>query len=139
MQFGLRKAAQTFQRFINEILHGLEFCFTYIDDILIASKDADEHERHLREVFERLQKHGLTVNWQKYTFGAEKVEFLGYEVCSEGTRPLPKKVQAISDYQKPKTVRELRRFLGIINFYRRFLPNASSSITRVFKKPKEKR
>lgn len=126
MQFGLRNAAQTFQRFIHDVLNGLDFCFPYIDDILIASNNIDEHEQHLRIVFERLQKHGLSINLQKCVFGAKTVKFLGYEVSSQGSKPLPEKVEVIANYPKPNTVRELRRFLGIINFYRRFLPNAAT-------------
>lgn len=125
MQFGLRNAAQTFQRFMHNVLKGLDFCFPYIDDVLIASNNIHEHEQHLRTVLERLRENNLSINLNKCVFGADTVTFLGYEVSAKGAKPLPEKVQAIRDYPKPKTVRELRRFLGIINFYRRFLANAA--------------
>lgn len=126
MQFGLRNAAQTFQRFIHEVLSGLDFCFPYLDDILVASADVEEHKKHLREVFQRLDAHGISINISKCVFGEEKVKFIGYEVSKEGTKPLPEKVAVIESYPKPKNVQDLRRFLGIINFYRRFVPNAAS-------------
>ena len=62
MPFGLRNAAQTFQRFINEVLRGLHFCYAYIDDLLIASSSPEEHKHHVREVLERLQEHGILIN-----------------------------------------------------------------------------
>lgn len=125
MTFGLRNAAQTFQRFIDEVLLGLEFCYGYIDDILIFSSSIDEHKRHLRLLFQRLKQYGVLINTSKCTFGKEEVTFLGYQVSADGTRPLDSKVQAIQNYTVPKTVKELRRFLGMINFYRRFVPNAA--------------
>lgn len=125
MPFGLRNSAQTFQRFINEVLHGLEFCYAYIDDILVASSTEEEHKQHLREVFNRLQQYGVRLNPAKCIFGAQKVKFLGYLVSEEGTQPLPEKVEAIQNYRKPETVKQLRQFLGTINFYRRFVPGAA--------------
>lgn len=78
MPFGLRNAAQTFQRFINKVLQGLKFCYAYIDDVLIASTTEDEHEKHLREIFKRLHDYGVKINPTKSTFGEKQVEFLGY-------------------------------------------------------------
>lgn len=125
MTFGLRNAAQTFQRFIDEVVRGLDFCYPYLDDILIFSKNQHSHKEHLRQLFTRLQKYGVVVNTSKCVFGKSEVTFLGYSISSSGTKPLPEKVEAINRYPAPKTVRELRRFLGMINFYRRFIPNAA--------------
>ncbi|GFX08952.1 uncharacterized protein K02A2.6 [Trichonephila clavipes] len=88
MSFGLRNAGQTFQRFIDGILHGLDFCFAYIADILVFSANNDEHKQHLRILFQRLSDHGLLVNVSKSCLGKTSVTFLGYQVSSEGTRPL---------------------------------------------------
>src|SRR5690606_17394095 len=126
MPFGLRNAAQTFQRFIDEILRELPFCHAYIDDILIASPDLCTHLRHIRTVFERLQHYGVVINLSKCSFGKSEVEFLGHLVTSDGIRPLPSKVEAILNYPRPHTVKQLQRYLGIVNFYRRFIPNAST-------------
>lgn len=125
MSFGLRNAAQTFQRFFDEVLYGLDFVFPYMDDALVASDTPEEHEEHLREIFRRFTKYGILINEKKCEFGKSEVSFLGYEVSSKGIRPLEQKVQAIRDFPKPKTITELRRFLGMMNFYRRFVPSAA--------------
>ena len=128
MPFGLRNAAQTFQRFIDEALHGLDFCFGYIDDILIASRTPEEHLQHLRAVLERLEQHGIIINVAKSVFGASSLKFLGHLVDSSGIRPLEKKVQAIRDFPLPTSHRKLREFLGLINFYCRFVPHCASIV-----------
>jgi hypothetical protein len=125
MTFGLRNAAQTFQRFIDEVLHGLDFCYAYIDDILVASSTEEEHQQHLRILFERLSQYGVVLNSSKCVFGAREVKFLGYLVSSTGISPLPNKVAAIREFSRPTTVKQLRQYLGMLNFYRRFLPGAA--------------
>ena len=125
MPFGLRNAAQTFQRFIDQVLRGLHFCYAYIDDLLIASTNPEEHQRHIRQVFQRLSDYGVVINPIKCHFGAAALQFLGHHVDSDGIRPLEAKVQVIRDFPLPKSHRKLREFLGLVNFYRRFLPHAA--------------
>ncbi|UYV68418.1 hypothetical protein LAZ67_5004276 [Cordylochernes scorpioides] len=125
MSFELYGAPATFQRFINQVLWGLDFVFPYLDDILVASKSEEEHESHLRAVFPRLDQYGLRINQAKTVLNVNNVEFLGYWITPEGIRPTESKVQAIVDYKKPETVQDLRRILGMLNFYRRFLKNAA--------------
>lgn len=125
MTFGLRNAAQTFQRFIDEVLLGLDFCYGYIDDILIFSPSLADHKMHLRQLFDRLKQYGVLINTSKCVLGESEVTFLGYRVSAKGTRPLDAKVEAIQNFTAPKTVKELRRFLGMLNFYRRFIPDAA--------------
>ncbi|GFX74735.1 retrovirus-related Pol polyprotein from transposon 17.6 [Trichonephila clavipes] len=108
MSFGLRNAPSTFQRFINEVLFGQEFIFPYLDDILVASETEEEHKTHLKLVFDRLQKHGLRVNVSKSTLGVTNLEFLGYLITPERSKPLPEKVDAILSYKLPETIRDLR-------------------------------
>ena len=127
MSFGLRNAAQTFQRFIDEVLRGLDFCNAYIDDILIASASESEHLEHLKILFDRLCKYHLVVNPGKCVFGKLEVMFLGYIVSEMGSRPVSEKVDAINNYPETTTAKQLRRFLGMINFYRRFIPNAAQA------------
>lgn len=127
MSFGLRNAAQSFQRFMDEVLRGLDFCYSYIDDILVYSKDHSSHLEHLKQLFERLSQYGVLVNVNKCCFGSPEVTFLGYKITAEGTRPLETKIQVIQEYPPPKTAKGLRRFLGMINFYRRFLPNIAEA------------
>lgn len=128
MPFGLRNAAQTFQRFIDCVVRGLPFVFAYVDDILVASSSPEEHQRHLRLLFQRLADHGIVVNVQKCEFGVASTEFLGHRVTSEGIAPLESKVKAITDFPRPESLRQLRRFLGLINFYRRFIPHCAETL-----------
>lgn len=129
MPFGLKNAAQTFQRLMDAVCQGLDFVFVYLDDILIASTDAKEHESHLRQLFHRLRDHGLVLNPDKCIFGQSSLEFLGHTVSTDGVVPLPKKVQAVLDFEPPRDVRGLQRFLGMVTFYHRFIPKAAH-ITR---------
>ena len=89
MPFGLRNMAQTFQRFIDQVLHGLHFTFAYIDDVLITSKTPAEHQQHLRTVLERFQEHGIMINPAKCEFGVSELSFLGHHVDKHGIRPRP--------------------------------------------------
>ncbi|PIK40396.1 pol polyprotein [Apostichopus japonicus] len=125
MPFGLRNAAQTFQRFIDEVTRGLPFCYVYIDDILIASESLDQHKQHMRQLLRRLHDYGVVINPAKCQYGATSLDFLGHRVDAGGIRPLPEKVKAIHDFPAPTTVRELREYLGLLNFYRRFIPRCS--------------
>lgn len=127
MAFGLRNAAQTFQRFIDEVLRDMDFCYGYIDDILVYSETETQHQQHLRQLFQRLKDYGVLINTAKCVFGKPQVTFLGYNVSADGIRPLESKVHAIQEFPEPKTCKELRRFLGMINFYRRFLPGAAAA------------
>ncbi|GBM55290.1 Transposon Ty3-G Gag-Pol polyprotein [Araneus ventricosus] len=127
MIFGLKNAPATFQRFIHEVLRGLDFVFPYLDDILIASKSNQEHEIHLSLVLERLNTFGLRINISKSVFAVEEIEFLGYLITPQGSRRLPDKVQAIMNYKRPENIQDLRTFLGILNFYRRYLKDAAKN------------
>ncbi|ROT72546.1 Gag-Pol polyprotein [Penaeus vannamei] len=114
MPFGLRNAAQTFQWFINDVTRGLEGVFAYIDDILVASASEADHARHLRALFGRLQEAGVVINPVKC-----------HTVTSQGITPAQEKVTAIRKFPKPATEKQLRKFLGMYNFYRRFVPNCA--------------
>ena len=122
MPFGLRNAGQSFQRMMDQVLAGLPFAFCYIDDILVASPDHAAHHEHLRQVLERLRTAGLVLNIEKCVFAQSSVEFLGHHVSAEGAAPLQSHTAAVQEFSQPSTIRELQGFLGMINFYRRFLP-----------------
>lgn len=124
MCFGLSNAAQSFQRFIDQVLRGLN-CYAYLDDILIASVNEEEHKKDIEAVFERLNSFGIVLNPDKCIFAQTNLEFLGHMISSTGVSPLPSKVEVLKNYPKPKTVDELRRFLATLNFYHRFLRNAA--------------
>ena len=125
MPFGLKNAGQTFQRMMDEILSDLDFAFIYMDDVLIASRNVEEHTEHFRVLFQRLTDHELVLSPTKCQFGQSSIEFLGHKVSKDGIEPLPGKVAAIAQFPKPSTTEELKRFLGMINFYNRFMPRAA--------------
>ena len=125
MPFGLRNAAQTFQRFIDHVIRGLDFVYAYIDDLLIASTTLDEHEKHLRTLFTRLQEFGVIINPAKCVFGVDNLSFLGHHVDAHGITPLPEKVEAVRNFPQPTSYKRLRSFLGLVNFYRRFVPQCA--------------
>lgn len=116
MTFGLRNAAQTFHRLIDEALRGLDFTIAYIDDIFIASDNIPQHKEHLKGVFTRLAEHVLKANLTKCSFPQEQLKFLGHLVTPDGIRLLPDKVQALKDYERRKLAKELRRFIAMIYF-----------------------
>nr|VZI36286.1 unnamed protein product [Spirometra erinaceieuropaei] len=114
MPFGLLNAAQTFQRFSDHDLRGLPFVYAYIDDLLVASRNEEEHKEHLALVFDRLDMFGVVINPSKCVLGVPWLEFLGHQVDSE-----------VRNFPPPTSKRQLQRFLGMVNFYRRFLPNCA--------------
>ena len=120
MPFGLRNAAQTFQRF-----RGLPSVNVYIDDVLIASPTPEQHLKDLRAVFTRLAAHGIVIYPSKCLFGATSLTFLGHHINRHGITPLPEKVTAIRDFPQPQSKRQLRWFIGLVNFYHRFLPHCA--------------
>jgi hypothetical protein len=125
MSFGLRNTAQTYQCFMDNTLRGLNFCSAYLDDI-VFSRSLTEHEQHLRVLFARLRSNGILINPSKCVFRASELDFLGYNISAAGSRPLHSRVEDLLACSPPKTVGQLRRFLGMLNFYHRFLPHAAA-------------
>lgn len=128
LPFGLVNSPATLARLMDRVLgHGeLEpNVFVYLDDIVIVSETFEHHLRLLREVANRLAEANLSINLEKSKFGVKELPFLGYLLSTEGLRPNPEKVQAIVDYERPNTVTKLRRFLGMANYYRRFIDEFS--------------
>ena len=125
MPFGLKNAAQAFQRLMDGVLQDLDCCFVYLDDILVASASAEQHIKDLRSVCHLLSANGLVINQKKCVFGKPEIQFLGHVVSSAGIIPLPEKVRAVADFPRPKEKKELQRFLGMLNFYHRFIPNVA--------------
>ena len=116
----------TFQRFINIVLHGLRNLFVYIDDIIIYSDTVELHKQHVQAVFERLDKFGLIINVQKSKFCYEKIEYLGLEFTADGYRAVQACELRLRDLQPPKNVKEVQKFLGTVNYYRTHIPNLAS-------------
>ena len=126
MPFGLKNAAQTFQRLMDSVTSQLSGVFVYLDDVLVASPTVKQHERDLRQLFAALARFRLVLNVNKCVFGVSETEFLGHSVSERGIKPLQSKVQAVRDFQRPQSVKALQRFLGMVNFYRRFLPGIAA-------------
>lgn len=127
MPFGLKNAAQTWQRFINEKLFHLKFCFVYLDDILIFSANKEDNIRHVQIVRDTLQKAGIQTNDKKTQLHQPEVTFLGYIVSAAGISPPKNKVDQVLDLPRPVIYKDLRRFLGTINYYRKHLPAAAKT------------
>ena len=101
MPFGLKNAAQAFQRLMDGILRHVNFAFVYLDDILIASADPVSHKCHLRELFSLLQVNGISINRKKCTFGVQEVRYLGHLVTCDGVLPLPSRVTDLLAFPPP--------------------------------------
>lgn len=122
---GITSAPEVFHRKTNKILEGIDGVIILLDDFLVFGRTKEEHDRRLAEVLERLQKFGVTLNEEKCKFGIEEVTFLGHKVSERGISTDPKKVEAVLKLSPPKNVSEVRRFLGMVNHYVKFLPQLS--------------
>ena len=123
LSFGLTNAPPQFQRLMARVLHGLEWkvCLIYIDDIIIFSRTFEEHLSRLSLVFDRLRQANLKLKPSKCHFAQTSVTFLGFVVSSEGILPDPDKILAVKSFPVPKSVKDVRSFLGLCNYYRRFV------------------
>lgn len=132
MPFGLKNAAQAFQRLMDTVCQGLNCVFVYINDILVASRTVKEHLIHLRQVFQCLEEHGLIINLGKCRFGCSTIDFLGHRITAHRISPLPDKVKAICQFQQPVSIKGLQEFVGMVNFYHRFIPAAAAIMQPLF-------
>ncbi|KAL6416740.1 hypothetical protein ACFW04_013184 [Cataglyphis niger] len=128
MPFGLHSAPATFQRLLDKIISpALEpNVFVYLDDIIIISKTFDDHLRLLTEVFRRLRDARLRLNPEKCKFCVNQLKYLGHVVDRKGIRTDPEKVSAVENWPEPRTVKQIRQFLGMASWYRRFIANFST-------------
>ena len=139
MPFGLRNAPSTFQRLMDEFLEELDENSTqiYMDDIIIFSKGHSEHKRHLKELLDRVRRFGLKISPEKSKFAQTEVKFMGHLVSAEGVKPNFDRVRAIREIPVPKTVKEVRTFLGMLGYYRRFIDrfaDLTEPLTNLLKK-----
>ena len=126
MPFGLSNAPAIFQELMSIVLADLDqFAIAYLDDILIFSSSLDEHLGHIQQVFDRLRQHDLRLKLKKCHFLQAETNYLGFVVNQNGIKPDPKKVEAIQSISPPTSVREVRGFIGMCSYYRRFIPNFS--------------
>lgn len=125
MPFGLCNGPAMFQRLMQQCLNGqiADSVLVYLDDIIVYSSDFSSHLHHLEGVFEQLQNHGLKLRVDKCQLLQREVKFLGHVVTGEGVKPDPSKVTAVTEWPVPTTIKEVRAFLGLAGYYRRFIAN----------------
>lgn len=135
MPFGLHSAPATFQRLVDRVIGSdLEpYCFVYLNDIIILGKDFDHHLEVLKEVFCRLREANLKLNPDKCQFGRKSLRYLGHLVTADGIQTDPVKISAIQQLIPPTTIKALRRFLGIVSWYRRSVPEFSKTAAPLHK------
>ena len=123
MPFGLCNAPATFQRFLNDVMRDLldRGVLVYLDDILIYAETVEEHDRLVREVLTRLRTNALFASLNKCAFGVTRVEYLGHILTDKGVEMDPEKISSIVNWPRPKALKELQKFLGLANYYRRFI------------------
>jgi len=123
MPFGLKNAPAVFQHFINDIFEDIigKFVYCYIDDIIIFSSDYSTHVEHIKEVLSRLRSSNLVATLEKCEFFVPYIDFLGHRISAEGINMDPSKVSSILNWPNPKNIKELQSFLGLANYYRRFI------------------
>ena len=120
--FGLAQAAAYFQRLINEVLAPFDFAFGYLDDILIYSPGVATHLQHLEMIFQRLRETDLKLKMEKCSFLKKHTQYLGHIVSGEGIKPVPEKLSSIQRMPCPYTPKEVKQFLGLVGYYRKFIP-----------------
>jgi hypothetical protein len=123
MSFGLTGAPHTFQRAMNATLAPLlrKSVLVFFDDILIYSASYEEHLKHLEQIFQVLEKEKWRVKLSKCTFAKREISYLRYVISAQRVATCPKKIQAVADWPQPQNVKELRSFLGLSRYYRKFV------------------
>lgn len=139
MPFGLKNAPATFQRLMNETLREFinKTCVVYLDDILIFSTSLKEHVRAITEIFTALEKANLKVQMDKCNFLKKETEFLGHMLTKDGLKPNPNKIKIIQEITLPKTEKQIKSFLGLTGYYRKFIKDyakVAQPITKYLKK-----
>lgn len=123
MPFGLKTCPATFQRTMDNVLRGLQglHCMVYLDDIIVYSNSLEEHIRNLKAIFDRLRETNLKIQLDKSEFLRKEVLYLGHMITKEGLKPNNDNIDAVLKYLLPKTKTEIKSFLGLVGYYRRFI------------------
>jgi transposase InsO family protein len=130
LPMGISVGCQGLSRVMDELFADLKgkYVFNFIDDLVVYSSSPEEHKTHVREVLRRLQTAGFTLNPEKVMLGATEITYLGHLLSAKGVKVLPDRIVAIQNYPRPTTLRTLRRFLGMVGFYARFIPEFSKRV-----------
>ena len=128
LPFGVSATPAIFQHTIECMLRDIPHVCVYLGDILITGVDDAEHNENLSKVLDRLNKAGLKLNAGKCYFKRESVKYLGYRIDAQGLHPLEEKVQALVSAPAPQNVTELKSFLGMVQYYQKFLPNLATTL-----------
>lgn len=132
LPYGINTAVGIFQRNMENILKGLQGVCVYLDDILVTGRTSEEHTANLHAVLQRLHANGITLKREKCQFFLPEVEYLGFVVSKDGLKPTEAKVKAIKEADAPKCLSELRSFIGLVNYYSRFLPNLADKMAPLY-------
>ncbi|KAG0420524.1 Retrovirus-related Pol polyprotein from transposon 17.6 [Dictyocoela roeselum] len=127
MPFGLCNSPRTFQENMEIVLETLNYVYVYLDDILIFSKTFEDHLEHLKTIFERLKSHNISINFNKSEFAKQKITFLEHVISTEGIQADISNLHKFK-IRKPKNKRELQKILGLLNWFRPYIPNLSLRI-----------
>ena len=124
--FGLSQAPAYFQLLIDQVLMGCgDFAMGYLNDIIVFSRSEEEHLQHLEEIFKRLRHFNFKMKREKSSFFKKHIQYLGHLVSEQGFKPLPEKLETIRNMPHPRTPKEVKQFLGLIGYYRKFIPRFS--------------
>ena len=137
LPFGISSAPSIFQRIMENLMKGLPVV-VFLDDLLIMGRSEEEHLQNLQNVLQRLQENGLRVKRSKCEFGKTQVEYLGHVLDEHGIHPSEDKVRAIQEAPAPANVKELQAFLGLVNYYGRFVPQQSTVLAPLYRLLREK-
>ncbi|CAK1577917.1 unnamed protein product [Parnassius mnemosyne] len=142
MPMGLKNSPSTFQRVMDNILRGLQnhICLVYLDDIIVFSTSLQEHMVNLDKVFSRFRESNFKFQMEKSEFLKHETAYLGHIITRDGIKPNPDKISAVQKYPIPKNPKEIKQFLGLLGYYRKFIPDfarITKPLTQCLKKGKK--
>ena len=133
LPFGVASAPSMFQRIMESILQGMPGVMVYIDDILVSGKSVEEHLQNLHAVLTKLEEAGLRLKREKCSFLMPSVEYLGYKITEKGLQPTAEKVEAVQSAPAPQDISQLKSFIGLVNYYGKFLPDLSTVLSPLYR------
>ena len=132
LPYGVASAPAIFQRTMENLLQGMNHVVVYIDDILVTGENKEAHLANLQEVFHRLEKAGLRLRKDRCVYMAPSVTYLGHKIDEEGLHPITEKVKAINASPPPQNVHQLKAYIGLLNYYGKFIPNLSTRLAPLY-------